>query len=142
VSHGPDRRLEAQGTLVYIEDNLSNLKLVERLLRQRPQVRLVPAMQGRLGLDLAAEHAPKLVLLDRHLPDIDGAEVLSRLRTHPATARSAIYILTADASPGQKERLLAAGATGYLTKPIDIEAFLSVLDSAMGDGAALPAQLA
>lgn len=142
VSHGPDQRLEAQGTLVYIEDNLSNLKLVERLLRQRPQVRLVPAMQGRLGLDLAAEHAPKLVLLDRHLPDIDGAEVLSRLRTHPATARSAIYILTADASPGQKERLLAAGATGYLTKPIDIEAFLSVLDSAMGDGAALPAQLA
>ena len=142
VSHGPDQRLEAQGTLVYIEDNLSNLRLVERLLRQRPQVRLVPAMQGRLGLDLAAEYAPKLVLLDRHLPDIDGAEVLRRLRTHPATATSAIYILTADASPGQKERLLAAGATGYLTKPIDIEAFLSVLDSAMGDGAALPAQLA
>ncbi|HVD02935.1 MAG TPA: ATP-binding protein [Candidatus Dormibacteraeota bacterium] len=142
VSGGTDRRPEAQGTLVYIEDNLSNLTLVERLLRQRPQVRLVPAMQGRLGLDLAAEHAPQLVLLDRHLPDIDGAEVLRRLRTHPATAKSAIYILTADASPGQKERLLAAGATGYLTKPIDIEVFLSVLDSAMGDGAALPAQLA
>lgn len=122
----------AQGTVLYIEDNLSNLKLVERLLRHRPQVLLLPAMQGGLGLELAHQHAPRLVLLDRHLPDIDGAEVLRRLRVDPATATSAIYVLTADASPGQRQRLLAAGADGYLTKPIDVDQFLALLDRALG----------
>ncbi len=129
---------QPDGTLLYVEDNLSSLRLVERLLRGRPLVRLLPALQGQIGLDLAAEHAPKLILLDQHLPDLDGMEVLRRLRSHPATARSAIYLLTADASPGQRERFLAAGATGYLTKPVDIKELLEVLDRVLTPTAAGP----
>ncbi len=137
---GPTALSTAQGTVLYIEDNLSNLKLVERLLRHRPQVLLLPAMQGGLGLELAHQHEPRLVLLDRHLPDIDGAEVLRRLRVDPATAASAIYVLTADASPGQQQRLIAAGADGYLTKPIDVDQFLALLDRVLGGlGSDLPA---
>ena len=133
VSVAVDQAGQAAGTVLYIEDNLANLRLMERLLAHRPLVRLVPAMQGNLGLELAAEHAPSLVLLDLHLPDIDGVEVLHRLRLHPSTRASAIFILTADATPGQRERLLAEGATGYLSKPIQVEDFLGVLDSTMTD---------
>ncbi|HVA09471.1 MAG TPA: ATP-binding protein [Acidimicrobiales bacterium] len=123
----------AAGTVVYIEDNLANLRLVERILAQRPQVHLVPAMQGKLGLELAVEHTPRLVLLDLHLPDIDGVDVLRRLRLHPNTKDVAVFILTADATPGQKSRLLAEGATGYLTKPIQVADFLRILDAEMAD---------
>ncbi|MHB1640472.1 MAG: ATP-binding protein [Candidatus Dormibacteria bacterium] len=129
---------QPDGTMLYVEDNLSSLRLVERLLRGRPLVRLLPALQGQIGLDLAAEHAPKLILLDQHLPDLDGMEVLRRLRSHPATARSAIYLLTADASLGQRERFLAAGATGYLTKPVDVKELLGVLDQVLTATAAGP----
>ena len=67
----------AQGkrTILYIEDNLSNLNLVQEILRQQPQVELLSAMQGRLGLDLARKHSPDLILLDVHLPDLDGWDV-------------------------------------------------------------------
>jgi len=62
--------------VLYIEDNLSNLKLIQRLLAHRPEIRLIPAMQGRLGLQLAREHHPDLILLDVQLPDIPGDEIL------------------------------------------------------------------
>lgn len=122
---------EPEGIVLYIEDNLSNLRLVERLVRDRPLTRVMPAMQGQLGLELAAEHAPKLILLDHHLPDIDGIEVLRRLRALEATSNSAIYMLTADASPGQRERYLAAGADGYLTKPVNVKDLLQIVDQVL-----------
>ena len=72
--------------MLYIEDNPSNIKLVETILRERPAVRLLVAQQGRLGLDLAREHAPALVLLDLDLFDISGEEILRRLRADERTA--------------------------------------------------------
>src|SRR5438046_7801286 len=71
----------AQGkrTILYIEDNLSNLNLVQEILRQQPQIELLSAMQGRLGLDLARKHSPDLILLDIHLPDLNGWDVFSQL---------------------------------------------------------------
>jgi hypothetical protein len=78
-------RWEPAATVLYVEDNLSNFTLIERVLVAHRNVKLLPAMQGRIGLDLAREHHPDLILLDLHLPDIHGAEVLGRLRAEPET---------------------------------------------------------
>ena len=117
-------------TVLHIEDNLSNLKLVERVLAQRPNVKVVAAMQGRLGLELARQHSPALVLLDLHLPDMVGDELLQRLRDDPVTASIPVVIVSADATPGQVRRLISAGAANYLTKPIDVAELLRLVDEA------------
>jgi PAS domain S-box-containing protein len=123
-----DGRSGAQTSVVYIEDNLSNLHLVERILQRRPDIDIIPAQQGRLGLELAIEHHPALVLLDLHLPDTSGEDVLRQLKGHPNTAKIPVAIMSADASPGRMARLLEAGAIDYITKPIDINAFLALID--------------
>ncbi len=117
--------------VLYVEDNLANLKLVERVVAQRPDIEVMPAMQGSLGLELAREHQPMLVLLDLHLPDMPGDEVLQRLRDDPATATIPVVIVSADATQGQVQRLMSAGAVEYLTKPFDVRALLRVLDEAV-----------
>jgi CheY-like chemotaxis protein/anti-sigma regulatory factor (Ser/Thr protein kinase) len=116
-----------RGTIIYVEDNLSNLKLVERLIDRLPEVRLIPAMQGKLGVDLARQHHPDLILLDLHLPDLRGQEVLQQLKRDPDTAAIPVVMLSADAIPGQVDRLKAAGAAEYLTKPIDIDLLLKTI---------------
>ncbi len=122
-------RSTAPRTLLYIEDNLSNLRLVERILARRPEIKLIVAMQGSIGLELARQHQPDLVLLDLHLPDIQGDEILRQLRADPRTAQLPIVMVSADATPAQIERLRAAGATEYFTKPIDVRAFLTLVDA-------------
>src|SRR5437588_1788133 len=125
---GPD----LVSTILYVEDNLSNLHLVEQVLQHWPGIRVVPAMQGRLGVDLTPQHHPDLVLLDVNLPDIGGKEVLTRIRSDPDTASTPVVVLTADASMGLKERLLGAGATAFLTKPFDLDEFFEVLTDILG----------
>jgi PAS domain S-box-containing protein len=115
-------------TVLYIEDNLSNLTLIEQMFEERPEIELLTAMQGKLGLDLARQHSPDLVLLDLHLPDVAGWDVLSQLKAGEATRDIPVIIISADATTRQIERLLAAGATAYLTKPLDIAEFFSVLE--------------
>ena len=115
-------------TVLYIEDNLPNFRLVERVLARRPSVMLLSAMQGSLGLDLARDHRPDLILLDLHLPDIPGQEVLERLRSEPTTSDIPVVVVSADATAGQVERLMASGARAYLTKPIDVRQLLRILD--------------
>jgi CheY-like chemotaxis protein len=124
----PEREENGRTTVLYIEDNLANLRLVEEILSRRPQVRLLAAMQGGLGLELAEQHRPELIVLDLHLPDMHGTEVLARLRSDPATARTPVVVLSADATAGQIERLLGAGAAAYLTKPLDVRRFLELID--------------
>ncbi|HWC87680.1 MAG TPA: response regulator [Solirubrobacteraceae bacterium] len=113
--------------ILYIEDNLSNLALVERILDEQRNVELIPAMQGTIGLQLAREHRPDLVVLDLHLPDLPGIEVLRRLQAEADTREIPVVILSADASKKQIEHLLAAGARDYVTKPLDVRQFLAVL---------------
>jgi PAS domain S-box-containing protein len=115
-------------TLLYIEDNLSNLSLIEQLLEECAPINLMSAMQGALGLDLAARHQPDLILLDVHLPDINGAEVLARLKAKPRTRDIPVVVLSADATRSQINRLMSLGATEYLTKPLEIERFLKVIE--------------
>ncbi len=129
------------GTVLYIEDNPSNLRLVERIVAHRPGVRLLSAMQGHLGLDLAELHTPDWILLDLHLPDIAGDEVLRRLRANPRTCQIPVTILSADATGGQIARLLEAGARDYLTKPLDIRRFIDLLEKSIaGEGQAAYAE--
>jgi DNA-binding response OmpR family regulator len=102
--------------------------LVETILFARPGWRVLPALQGQLGVELAREHRPEVILLDLHLPDIPGAEVLRRLRADARTADLPIVIVSADATPSSVERLRVMGADAYLTKPIDVDEFLRVVD--------------
>ncbi len=120
-------------TVLCVEDNPSNLRLVERVLARRPGISMLGADTGGLGLTLAAEHRPAAVLLDLDLPDLPGAEVLRRLRRHPDTASIPVVVLSADATDTQIETLLAAGAQAYLTKPLDIRELLSVIEAAVCD---------
>jgi CheY-like chemotaxis protein/two-component sensor histidine kinase len=119
------------GKILYIEDNLSNLTLVEQMLCEQPGIELLTAMQGRLGLDLARKHLPDLILLDLHLPDLRGHEVLARLRQDKATRYIPVVVISADATARQIQRLLSAGAQSYLTKPLDIREFFRVVDETM-----------
>ena len=120
-------------TILSIEDNLSNLRLMEVILAGHPDIHLVAAMQGSMGLDLAREHTPDLILLDLHLPDMAGKEVLARLQQSEITARIPVIVISADATPAQIERLLAAGARAYLTKPLDVEEFLRTTEAALSE---------
>jgi signal transduction histidine kinase/ActR/RegA family two-component response regulator len=114
--------------ILYIEDNLSNLKLVQRILAGRSDVELIPAMQGSLGLELAIEHRPDLVLLDLHLPDMQGDEVLRRLQANPAFNGTPVVVLSADATKGRITRVLEQGANAYLSKPINVQQFLELIE--------------
>ena len=119
------------GTILYIEDNLSNLTLVEQMLAEQPHLQLITAMQGGLGLVLARQHLPDLILLDLHLPDLPGQKVLARLQEDELTRDIPVVIISADATARQIERLMAAGARSYLTKPLDIAVFFRVIEETM-----------
>jgi len=116
--------------ILYIEDNLSNLTLVEQILSEEPAIELVSAMQGQLGLDLARKHSPDLILLDLHLPDLPGQEVLARLGRDEATRHIPVVVISADATARQIDQLMAAGAHAYLTKPLDVTEVLQVVEEA------------
>ncbi len=122
-------------SILYIEDNLANLALVEAILANRP-VKLMPALQGQLGIDLAVEHRPDVVLLDLHLPDMLGDEVLRRLQADPRTHDTPVVIITADATDSSIQRLMDAGARAYITKPLDVDEFLGALDEVLKEVAA------
>lgn len=115
-------------TILYVEDNLSNLTLIEQVLAEQPQIQLITAMQGKLGIELARRHSPDLILLDLHLPDLPGWEVLSCLQRDKSTRDIPVVIISADATARQLKRLMAAGARAYLTKPLDMPEFFRVIE--------------
>jgi len=119
-----------------IEDNLSNFLLIKRILATSPELELIPAMQGRAGLDLAREHLPNLILLDAHLPDMRGDEVLRRLQIDPQTRGIPVGVVSADATERHIQRLLEAGVRAYLTKPIDVWKLRAFVASTLQEAAA------
>jgi signal transduction histidine kinase/CHASE3 domain sensor protein len=121
----------ADVSMLYVEDNLANLSLVEELLRRADAPPPLSAVQGRLGLELAVVHQPDLILLDRHLPDMTGEEVLDQLRADPRTAGIPVIVISADVMPGRGSALRDAGAVAFLTKPIDVEAFWGAVSTAL-----------
>lgn len=130
-STGTALATERHYAVLYIEDNLAHLELIERLLARRPGVRLLSAMQGRIGMNLAREHRPDVILLDMHLPDVPGFEILHRLQADLRTRLIPVVTMSSDPSPEQVERLLAAGAHACLAKPIDIVEFMKILDEVL-----------
>lgn len=116
------------GTVLYIEDNRSNIRLLERLLARRPGVRLLTESTGEGALNRAHREHADLILLDLHLPDMAGEDVLLRLLAETATAAIPVAILSADATSQQSKRLLAAGAVAYLTKPLQLNLLLQLLE--------------
>ncbi len=123
----PEASAEAR-VILYIEDNPSNVLLVTRILARRPAIRLLCAETGTDGLKMAREHRPDLILLDLHLPDCPGQDVLTRLAVDPRTEAIPVVMLTADAVAGKREAMLASGARAFLTKPLDVRSFLGVVD--------------
>ncbi len=121
-----------RATLLYIEDNPVNAMIISELLRCRPDLRLHVAEDGARGLQQAAALLPDLVLLDMQLPDMDGFEVLRRLRAQAALAQVPVIALSANAMPEDIERALAAGMSDYWTKPLDFTAFLASLEALFG----------
>jgi PAS domain S-box-containing protein len=118
--------------VLHIEDNPSNASLVEQVLAKRDDVRLVRADRAGSGLELARSHRPDLVLLDMHLPDLPGDELLRRLKAMPDLAETKIVVVSADATPGRIKHVLDLGVEGYLTKPVDVDALLRLVDEEVG----------
>jgi PAS domain S-box-containing protein len=116
-------------SVLYIEDNAINVRLVQELVAMRPNVRLVTASDGASGVALARAARPDALLIDMQLPDFDGFEVLRRLRCEPSLAGRAFIALSASAMPEDVQRARAAGFDDYWTKPIDLDQFLAGLDS-------------
>jgi signal transduction histidine kinase len=123
--------IQAGRSILYIEDNLSNIKLMERLLEHERGVKLYVAMQGSMGLDLARQHVPDLIVLDSHLPDVAGIEVLRELKQNSLTQKIPVVVASADASPRKAEQFLSAGAVEYLSKPLDVRQFLTLLSNTL-----------
>lgn len=117
--------------VLYIEDNLSNLRLIERIFQQWPDTKLLTAMQVSIGFELACKHDPDLILLDLHLPDVHGEKVLEWLRQDPRTEKTPVIIISADATPREATRLLDLGANTYITKPIDVKHLVTVIESSL-----------
>ncbi len=138
IAHSPVQHGAPLRTLLYVEDNPANLKLVEQLIARRPDMRLLVAGDGDLGIQLAQAHHPEVILMDINLPGISGIEALKILRSDPATAHIPVMALSANAMPRDIEKGLQAGFFRYLTKPIKVQEFMDTLDVALefaGQGA-------
>jgi PAS domain S-box-containing protein len=118
-------------TLLYVEDNPANLMLIEQLVARRPDMRLLSARDGNLGIQLARANQPEVILMDINLPGISGIEALRILREDSATAHIPVVALSANAMPRDIEKGLEAGFFRYLTKPIKVNEFMQTLDVAL-----------
>ena len=123
--------LKSPHTLLYVEDNLANLMLVQQILEYHSQIRLLTANDGDYGIQLARTRLPDIILMDIHLPGMSGLEALKVLRADPVTSHIPIIALTANAMAGDIEGGLREGFFRYITKPIKVNEFMNALDDAL-----------
>ena len=126
--------MSGRSPVLYIEDSALAIKVVEEILAKRPTVDLVPAMTAADGIAKAHAEQPKMIILDLGLPDRPGLEVLDELRADQSTSWIPVLVLTADTDPEQEARLLVSGALAYLTKPMDENLFLALVDECLSRG--------
>jgi|SRR5450830_239657 len=124
-------RVAQEHTLLYIEDNLSNLKLVEQIIGRLPGLHLLTAVNGNDGIAIARSAMPEIIFTDINLPDINGFEIIKILRTEPSTANIPVLAISANAMPDDIASGIKAGFFRYITKPIKIEDFMEGLDMAL-----------
>jgi len=137
-THAP--RTAGQHTLLYVEDNPANMQLVEQVIARHPDIRLLTAVNGFGGIELALASVPEVILMDINLPDISGFEALKILRADPATAHIPIIAISANAMPINIEKGIKAGFFRYITKPIKVDEFMEALDVALEFAAKHPAK--
>jgi len=125
------RRGEGVYTVLYVEDNLANLQLVEQILARRPEMTLLSARDGPRGIALARTLQPDVILLDINLPGMNGFQVMAQLGRDPLTASIPVLAISANAMPHDLKRGMDAGFLGYLTKPINVEEFMDSLERAL-----------
>src|SRR5258706_13498004 len=113
--------------VLVVEDNERNRKLVRTILRFRG-FEVIECEDGEPALDLARKHRPVLVLMDIQLPTVDGITALGRLRADPETKAIPVIAVTASVTPGEREKVTAAGFNAYVGKPIDVDAFGALID--------------
>ena len=118
-------------TLLYVEDNPANLELVEQLIAHRPDLRLITAADGNLGIEFAHVYQPEVILMDINLPGISGLEAMKILRADPSTAHIPIIAISANALPQDVEKAIQAGVFKYMTKPFKVIEFMETLDDAL-----------
>jgi CheY-like chemotaxis protein len=121
----------SQRTLLYVEDNPANLQLVEEIISRRPDLHLLSAADGNLGVEFALAYQPEVILMDINLPGISGIEAMKIISADPSTAHIPIIALSANAMPQDIKKALAAGFFNYLTKPIKVDQLLDALDTAL-----------
>jgi CheY-like chemotaxis protein len=126
-------------TVLYVEDNPANLELVEQLIARRPDLRMLSAADGSLGVEFARAYQPDVILMDLNLPGISGNEAQQILRADPRTAHIPVIALSANAVPRDIAKSLEAGFFSYLTKPIKVERFMDALDTALKSSHKAPA---
>jgi two-component system cell cycle response regulator DivK len=114
--------------ILLVEDNERNRKLVRTILEFRGY-EVIECEDGAPSLELARTHKPSLVLMDIQLPTMDGITALGRLRADPATAAIPVVAVTASVTPGERDKVVAAGFNGYVSKPIDVTTFGAMVDS-------------
>jgi len=127
--HAP--RAARPHTLLYVEDNLANLRLVEQIVARHPGMRLLTALNGNSGIEIANVSQPDVILMDINLPGIDGFETLKMLRSTPKTAHIPVIAVSANAMPLDIERGLKAGFLHYITKPINVDEFVQTLEATL-----------
>jgi CheY-like chemotaxis protein len=118
-------------SVLYVEDDPANVRLMSKLFEEAPEIQLLTTMHGKLGIELARQHRPDLILLDLHLPDLDGNEVVRRLREDPITRHIPVIVVSADATEDTIKRMRLAGATHYLTKPLQLDVVLRTVRDAI-----------
>jgi CheY-like chemotaxis protein len=126
IQHGTEQR-----TLLYVEDNLANMQLVEQLIARRPDMSLLSAGDAILGITLARTRHPEVILMDIHLPGMSGIEAMKILQEDPLTAHIPVVAISANAMPHDIRKGLEAGFFRYLTKPIKVDEFMDALDMAL-----------
>jgi len=122
------------GHILIIEDNPQNLYMM-RFLLEKNGCTVIAAKSGPEGIEKARKHRPRLILLDIQLPGMDGYDVAEALKNHPKTLDLPIIAVTSYAMAGDKEKILAAGADGYMEKPIDPETFIGDIEEYLSRGA-------
>jgi len=119
--------------ILYIEDNVANFELIRQVFADYSQFKLTWSTNAHSGMELARKDPPDLILLDLHLGDSDGAEVLQCLKEDPTTVGIPVVVVSADATPGQAKRLTALGAQAYLTKPLNVKHFVRLVEELLGE---------
>ena len=118
-------------TVLYVEDNPANMKLVEQLIARRSDIRLLTAVNGTLGVEAARTSQPTVILMDINLPGMSGVDAFRLLRGDPTTAHIPVVALSANAMPRDIQSSLDAGFFRYLTKPIKVKEFMDTLSAAL-----------